>query len=210
MDALVDQSDGYRFIYTLPFTDRKLLIEDTYYSADPQLAVEALGAGLDDRAAQLGGHDRAAEETGVLPIVLSGEIGALWPADGPPVARLGMRGGFFHPTTGYSLPDAVRNAALICEQRDLSGPALHALLHDRATRLWDERGFFRLLNRMLFRAAEPQNRYRVLEHFYRLPRSIIGRFYASDLTTLDKVRILSGRPPVPLRRALAAIRSEAA
>src|SRR5690606_5834829 len=30
MDACVDQADGYRFVYCLPFAEDRLLIEDTY------------------------------------------------------------------------------------------------------------------------------------------------------------------------------------
>ena len=146
----------------------------------------------------------------MLPILLSGEIGTLWPAEEPPVAKLGMRGGFFHPTTGYSLPDAVRNALIISEQGDLSASSLYHLFRRRAGKLWKERRFFQLLNRMLFHAAEPDQRYRVLEHFYRLPLPTIARFYAAELTGTDKLRILSGRPPVPVARAIAAMRSTAA
>ncbi|RZJ40831.1 MAG: lycopene cyclase, partial [Brevundimonas sp.] len=68
--------------------------------------------------------------------------------------------------------------------------------------VWKERGFYRLLNRMLFRAAKPQERYKVLERFYRLPEPLIERFYAAGSTLADKARILSGKPPVPLGAAL--------
>ncbi len=54
-------------------------------------------------------------------------------------------------------------------------------------KLWRERAFFRLLNRMLFHAAEPDQSYRVLEHFYRLSPAVISRFYAAQLTNLDKL-----------------------
>jgi lycopene beta-cyclase len=54
---------------------------------------------------------------------------------------------------------------------------------------------------MLFRAAAPAERYRVLERFYRLPDGLVRRFYAGAPSLLDRVRILSGRPPVPVRRA---------
>ena len=210
MDALVEQVDGYRFVYFLPFSDTELMIEDTYYADDPSLDDAALAGGLDRIAAGLGSFSPVSTETGVLPIVLGGELDAMWPEHAAPVARLGISGGFFHPTTGYSLPDAVRNAALLCRQRDLTSPALHRLFRERAARLWDERRFFQLLNRMLFRAAKPTQRYRVLEHFYRLPLSTVARFYAAELTALDKVRILSGRPPVPVGKAIAAMRSKAA
>jgi lycopene beta-cyclase len=63
---------------------------------------------------------------------------------------------------------------------------------------------------MLFGAAEPQQRYRVLQHFYRLPDALIGRFYSGQLTAWDKVRVLSGRPPVPLGKALSAMREHRA
>jgi lycopene beta-cyclase len=67
-----------------------------------------------------------------------------------------------------------------------------------------------MLNRMLFGAAGPGERYKVLEHFYRLPAATIGRFYAGRSTLFDKARILSGRPPVPVGPALAAIRGKRA
>lgn len=210
MDALVDQADGYRFVYSLPFASDELMIEDTFYSEGPAMDRSALAAGLDRMAAELGAAERIGIESGVLPILLRGELEALWPSSGPAIARLGMRGGFFHPTTGYSLPDAVRNANLLADQSDLRGESLCRLLRDRSERLWDQRRFFQLLNRMLFRAARPAERYRVLEHFYRLPLPTIARFYGARLTALDKFRILSGRPPVPIGRALSAMRSKAA
>ena len=45
----------------------------------------------------------------------------------------------------------------------------------------------------------------MLEHFYRLPEPVIARFYAAKLTRLDKVRILTGKPPVPVLKALKAM-----
>ena len=58
---------------------------------------------------------------------------------------------------------------------------------------------------MLFRAAIPEQRYKVLERFYRLPQPLIERFYAARSTGVDKARILTGRPPVPLGAALKCI-----
>ena len=205
MDATVEQMDGYRFVYCLPFAEDRLLIEDTYYSTDPALDAAAIGARIEAEAANRGWRPASVEkeESGVLPVALGGDFDAFWPADADK-ARIGLRGGFFHPTTGYSLPDAVRIALLVARQRDLA--QLPQLLRAEAARLWRRRGFYRILNRMLFRAAAPDQRYRVLEHFYRLPAPVIERFYAARSTPLDKLRILSGRPPVPLGRALKALR----
>jgi lycopene beta-cyclase len=205
MDAMVEQIDGYRFLYRLPVSATELLIEDTYYSASAELDIGALEARIESDAAALGAGapEIIEQEDGILPVVMAGDVERLWA--GKPVPRLGIAGGFFHPTTSYSLPDAVGNAALIARQRDLTAPALHALLHRRAREMWRERRFFRLLNKMLFRAAEPAKSYRVLEHFYRLPPATVARFYSAGLTPLDKARILSGRPPVPIGRAIGAL-----
>lgn len=205
MDATVEQIDGYRFVYRLPISPTELLIEDTYYSASRDLDVAALEARIEADATRLGaGHAGLIEqEQGVLPVVMSGDIDALW--QGPEIPKIGSAGGFFHPTTSYSFPDAIANAALIAEQRDLGAAALHRLLHRRAAELWKDRLFFRLLDKMLFRAAEPAKAYRVLEHFYRLPPDVVARFYSARLTAFDKLRILSGKPPVPIGRAVAAL-----
>ncbi|TZG27310.1 lycopene beta-cyclase CrtY [Sphingomonas montanisoli] len=205
MDATVDQRDGYRFVYCLPFSATEMLVEDTYYADGPALDDHAIGARIAAYVADQGwpAHKTLAEERGVLPVAMGGDVATLW--EGADVARLGLRGGFFHPTTGYSLPDAVRNALLLAEQTDMTSAGLCRLFRREAERLWRDRAFYRLLNRMLFRAAEPDRRYRVLEHFYRLDEALIGRFYAGRSTLLDKARILSGRPPVALWRAAAAM-----
>jgi lycopene beta-cyclase len=113
-----------------------------------------------------------------------------------------MRAGLFHPTTGYSLPDAVRLATRIAAAPDLSHPALVELTSGHATQAWAGRGFYRALDTMLFRAAEPDRRYLVLERFYRLNPDLIARFYAAQSRRTDQLRILSGRPPVPIGRAV--------
>ena len=159
--------------------------------------------GLDSVAATFGQARQVDEEEGILPVVMGGEVDSLWV--GNPAIPFGLRGGFFHPTTGYSLPDAVTNAALLAGRTELSANALRDVFQSRARDQWRRRGFFRLLNRMLFRGTEPDKAYRVLEHFYRLPPPVIARFYAARLTRLDKVRILTGRPPVPIGRAISAL-----
>ena len=144
------------------------------------------------------------EEIGSLPLPLGGSIDAFWP-DGQP--RIGMRAGLFHPTTGYSLLDAVATADLLAALPLSDAAATAAALRAFATARWNARGFFRLLNRLLFRAARPDERVRVLEQFSRRPADLIARFYAAHLTRFDQVRLISGRPPVSMSRALANLRA---
>lgn len=207
MDATVDQRDGYRFVYTLPFTATSLFVEDTYYSDTPDLDQPMLADRIAAYAADRGWPVAVAgrSETGVLPVAMGGDFEEYWRSGGNRVAKAGMRAGLFHPLTGYSLPDAVRMAHVIADAGDWSGGALHTLTHDRAAALWRERRFYRTLATMLFRAAEPAERYRVLERFYRLDAGLVGRFYAGRSTLADKARVLIGRPPVPIGRAVQAL-----
>jgi lycopene beta-cyclase len=211
MDATVSQEDGYRFVYVLPLAADRLLIEDTRYSDGPELDDDALAAAIGDYAKRQGWGlaERLREEHGVLPILLAGEPEAFW-AEGPAgVARSGLAAGLFHPTTGYSLPDAVRLADAIAGADRLDGDHLHRLTRAYSRAHWRRTGFFRLLNRMLFGAAAPAERYRVLERFYGLPRPLIERFYAGQSTWADRARLLAGRPPVPLSAALGCLSARA-
>ena len=204
MDATVAQLDGYRFLYVLPLAPDRLLLEDTRYSDGPALDRTRLAADIAAYAAAQGWRVTGIvrEEVGVLPIALAGDIDAYWAESEATAADAGMRAALFHPTTGYSSPDAARQAELIAALPRLTTAAARAALIDMSKTAWRARSFYRLLNRMLFRAAEPGQRYRVLERFYRLPQRLIERFYAGEATLADKARILSGKPPVPIRRAL--------
>jgi lycopene beta-cyclase len=206
MDATVDQKDGYRFVYVLPWDERTLLIEDTRYTDGEALDTDDMRQEIQDYA-QAQGWDIAAvraEEQGVLPVALDGDIEAWW-RRWTLACPTGLRAALFHPTTGYSLPDAVALANRICALPVIDADTVNALVRERSIALWRSRGFFRLLNRMLFRAGTPDTRYRVLERFYGLSEPLISRFYAGRPTRYDRLRILTGRPPVPFGAALLCI-----
>jgi lycopene beta-cyclase len=205
MDATVDQHGGYRFVYTLPLDQRVVLVEDTVYADGAELDEDASRRTIGEYARAQGWQVEAVlrEERGVLPIALGGDPEALWRAAGG-VSRAGLAAALFHPTTGYSLPEAVRLAEHVAALPDLSAEALFASVRAHALARWREQAFFRLLNRMLFRAAEPARRRQVMQRFYSLPEPLVARFYAGRPTWGDRLRILAGRPPVPLGAALRA------
>ena len=207
MDGSVRQADGFRFLYVLPLTRQRLHIEDTRYSDGPGLDAPALETEV-ARYARARGWQIAQtlrREQGVLPVALGGDIDAYWNELPAAVPSVGLRGALFHPTTGYSLPEAARTAEQIAAAPTLASAEVASRVRERSKRLWRERDFYRTLNRMMFLAADPDERYRVLERFYRLPQPLIERFYAGRLRLTDKARILAGRPPVPVGRALAAL-----
>ena len=190
MDATVRQEDGFRFVYTLPLTPTRVLVEDTYFSDGPELdraklneraLAYAHGLGLD-----VTGISR--EEIGILPLTAAAHA----PRAGSPF-RAGYAGGFFHPTTGYSFPVAMRLALHIAARAPnaVFDEGFAALTREHAR----QQRYACLLNRLLFQAAPSEARRNVLERFYRLPEASIARFYALATTPLDRARILCGRPP---------------
>ncbi len=207
MDATVDQSEGYRFVYVLPFDAHRVFVEDTYYDLSPALDVRAIEARIADYAARRGWQVAGVErqESAALPIAMDGNFELLWRTGAQGIGKIGMAAGLFHPLTGYSLPDAVRSAAQVAALPTLESNAVHDALKKSAEAAWDQRGYYRLLVRLLFRAAAPAERYRMLERFYRLKPGLIGRFYAGQSTWTDKARILCGRPPVSIGKALGVI-----
>lgn len=212
MDATVDQLDGYRFVYTLPLAHDRILIEDTYYNNTTRFDEAAIEARIRDYVEVRGWTIAEVErrEHGILPIVLAGHIDRFWNDTYAAIPRTGLGAVLFHPVTGYSLPDAVRLADALSARDSLTTEQTAAFIADHSRAVWNARGFYRLLNRMLFIAASPEQRIDVLERFYRLPQPLIERFYAGDTTRTDQMRILIGKPPVPIARALPCLSPQAA
>ena len=193
MDATVPQQDGFRFMYVLPLSPRRALIEDTSFSDGPELDVEQRRAGI---AAWMAGHGwRPAavlrSERGVLPMPWRMPA-APAPRPVPGVIRGGYGGGWFHPGTGYSLPQAAELAALVA-----TTPLPHLGTAAAAARRHLQRRarFCCMLNRLLFQAYPPAARRNIFERFFRLPEATIRRFFSMQLRGTDKIRLLAGRPP---------------
>jgi lycopene beta-cyclase len=191
MDARVPQVDGFRFFYVLPFATDRLLVEDTYFSDGPELDEAALREGIFAYAKASGIRVKSVirQEKGVLP--LPAQMSER-PQIQPGLLHGGYQGGWFHPTTGYSFPLAVRFASTVAR---VPIDALCQGVKALAAREARQQRYATLLNRMLFQGFAPEQRYHVLERFYRLPAPTVRRFYALTLTSGDRARILCGRPP---------------
>lgn len=191
MDATVEQVDGLRFFYVLPLEPDRVLVEDTYFSDGPELDIPSLTGEIVRYALSRGLVVRSVlrSEHGVLPLPAQASVAA---NANSALVHAGYQGGWFHPTTGYSFPLAVRVAETVAT----SAPAeLSARLGELAARTTRQQRFASLLNRMLFRGLAPAQRYAAFERFYRLPAETIGRFYALTLTRADRARIVCGKPP---------------
>lgn len=204
MDATVAQLDGYRFVYTLPFSPTRALIEDTYFSRSPEFDGEAARTRLHAHlhASGITSFTRVREELGVLPMPWAA------PEVTPSALAIGYRGGFFHPGTGYSLPRAAvvaeRIAAVVSEgDDDLPTAVARSLGELRAS--WEPSDrFARLLNQLAFRLVpEAWLRDAVFARVYRLAEPLLARFYAGRTTRRDRLALAAA----PLRLPLSAART---
>ena len=191
MDATVVQDGGFRFIYVLPFSGTRALIEDTYFTNGDALDRDALRQRVFDYIAARGWRVREVvrEEHGVLPMPWR-QAGPI-PRTAPLVA--GYRGGWFHPATGYSVPVALRLACFIAEKPPSAvfGPSFDALCVEQE----QQSKFAYLLNELLFSATEPEQRWKVFRHFYALPDDLVLRFFSLAMTGADKRKMFLRKPP---------------
>ncbi len=190
MDAEFPQQDGYRFTYVLPFSQRRILIQDTRFSESRDIDIRG---GSQRLTAYLHQHGHQSfkvirEEHGCLPMPFANRH--------LPVSDYlsgGYRGGYFHAATGYSLPLAARFAEAIAQV-----PPEHAF--SAAERLNESQRFqlrfSRFLNRLLFRMVRPERRIQIFRGFYqRLPEAVISRFYSHTFSKADALRVILGKPP---------------
>lgn len=203
MDASVEQIDGYRFFYMLPWTESNLLIEDTRYSSSPNYDLVSYRKEIIAYAEKKG--LKILRETRIehasLPIPLKSL--SVDNKKSPPM--IGTKAGFFHHATGYSFPVAVHVANQLVNLRSYDPNSVKSCLSKIRLDLSPGNNFSSFLNRMLFCGAEPRERRKIFSRFYRLPEPLIQRFYAGKLAKLDYARILIGKPPISVRRAFSAI-----
>lgn len=206
MDARLDQTEGFRFVYILPWDDHQLLVEDTYYSHDPHLDPEVLKNRVLTYVSQTLGIPGPLkilhQENGNLPIPMRG---FQQPSSPEGIVPSGMGGGLFHPTTSYSLGPAAAFSDFFTNHwhPDQKAPFIHQTkIYQK--RHWQRGSFFRRLNNMLFLAATPSQRVQIFQQFYQRPLSLIERFYRGQISAMDKITLLTGRPPIPIKPAMRA------
>ncbi len=197
-DVRVPQVDGYRFIYVLPFSETELLIEDTYYSNSPKLDEEHIHREIRNYANQQGWKISRVlrSEKGSLPLDLYGSNKTYKPL------AIGAAAGLAHPVTGYTLPIVLQQIQSLLDAPEPKLELWTKQISVKNEKLSKPYAYYRLLNRMLFKAAQPTDRYKVLERFYTLSEGLIQRFYGGRTTLRDEIRILIGKPPVPVLKAV--------
>lgn len=186
IDATASGGGGGLF-QVAPLDEARLVVADVALS-ERSLPGEQAAARIDHYVALRGWRAGAIEHEAVVtrPLPRDGDFAAFWRIGGARVAKLGLRGGFFHPVTGRSIGDSARAAMLLTRQQDFSGAALHDAFEEEARRLWRGREPLRAINRALCAADDRIER---LAALFRLDPGLIGRFHADRMGMIERRRV---------------------
>lgn len=196
MDFAVSQAQGLHFVYVLPFSRRRALVETTYISPAtlPDAVYEAdlrsyLAARFELERPEIGFVERGAIPMTTRPVVSR---------SGPRVIHLGLRAGLAKGSTGYAF-QAIQgfSAALARELLDRPGvPPTPPRPRPPAAEAMD-----RVLLSHLHRAPErgPQI---FVDLFERLPPDLLCRFLSDAARPLDYPRVMMASPLVEMTGAV--------
>ena len=198
MDFRGPQQHEARFMYVLPFTARKALVEYTLFSEMTLPKAEYEAAIREYLATTLGltNYRITAEEAGAIPMTDH----PLPPRVGQHVLNLGTRGGRAKPSTGYAFKRIQEHSARLVAALATTGHPPADSTGDR----WQFRLFDTLLLDIMRRRGETtRDIFRQL--FERNPVERIFRFLDEQTSWADNLRVMNSVPAGPFVRSIAQV-----
>ena len=186
MDFVGPQERGVHFVYVLPFTPRRALVESTFFSHEPAAPTVYDGIIDDYLRTKVGARAWAVRHTeaGVIPMTTAPF--ALHPS--PRVVRVGLAGGFARPSTGYAFAATQRwaraAAEVLAEDRPFRAPPLRA---PRYAAL--DATLLSLLDRDPAKGAGL-----FLRLFERVEPARLARFLSDESSMHDDLRVMASSP----------------
>lgn len=200
MDFTVEQQQECRFVYVLPFTPRRALVEYTLFSGQ-LLPPEEYEVALRDYLDKLlqGRPYRVAEtESGAIPMT-----DHPFPAhDGPNIVNLGTRGGRVKASTGYAFRRMQQQAARLTEALARTGQLPADLTGDQ----WQFHFFDALLLDIMQRQGE-RTRDIFAELFERNPVERILDFLDERTSWPENIQVMNSVTPWPFLRSIGQVLS---
>lgn len=188
-DFRVPQEGECRFVYILPETERRALVEFTVFSS-AVLKKEEYGAGLTSYISEVLGvdiFDVVSEEQGVIPMSDAPHVTRPFKK----VIRIGTAGGYVKPSTGYSFSRTQERLQAIVADLERGGDGSAVRFGGGWKSLLDSVLLDVLENR---RAEAP----RVFESLFKKnPPGRVLRFLDEKTGPADDLRIMSTVPLVP-------------
>lgn len=191
MDFNTTQGNGISFIYVLPFSADRALVESTSLSQQPDSKEEHV-ARIRDYLERLGVREYlvSAEEWGLLPMTttsLPNRPGRKW-------VRIGQAGGALRPSSGYTLVNALRQSQAIADAL-IEGRAPRSRPISRKYMIFDDI-FLEVL-----RTSPELVREGLVNMFERIREDAVVRFLSSESSFADDARLVAALPKTPFARA---------
>lgn len=195
MDFRIEQQGETRFVYVLPLSPHRALVEFTIFSP-ALLPAAAYDEALRQYLHQYLGlrqYEVAEEEFGIIPMT---DYAFPKRAEGR-IIHIGTAGGFVKASSGYAFKRTLRRARAFVSAWAQKGAPDTRHLHTRP--------LFHLLDSVLLRVLHDQNDLGGVVFtslFRKLPPALVLRFLDEDSSWLDIVRVVSAPPSWPFSRAL--------
>lgn len=196
MDFRGPQHHEARFMYVLPYTTRKALVEYTLFSETPLPKQEYEDAIQEYLSKTLGlkAYRITAEEAGAIPMTDH----PLPARAGQHVINIGTRGGRAKPSTGYAFKRIQQHSARLVAALAASGHPPTDSTGDK----WQFRLFDTLLLDIMQRRGETtRDIFRQL--FERNPIERIFRFLDEQTSWADNLRVMNSVSPGPFMQSIA-------
>lgn len=193
MDFRVGQDEGTTFVYVMPFSTTRALVEFTLFT--PKLLdQESYDQGLKDYLREflhLEEYKVVEEEFGVIPMT-----DHEFPTRDKNIVHLGTAGGQTKPSSGYTFRFIQKNAASVVRQLvDTGSPFVTKPFSEKRFMWYD-----RVLLHMLFHKKMPGSRIFTLL-FSRNPIQRIFRFLDNETTISQELILLNTLPQWPFMKA---------
>ncbi|MDO7873217.1 lycopene cyclase family protein [Hymenobacter sp. ASUV-10] len=195
MDFRGEQQQEARFIYVLPFSRRKALVEYTLFSGAPLEKSEYEAALREYLSTTLGLQDYRItdEEVGAIPMTDH----PLPAQTGPNIVNIGTRGGRAKASTGYAFKRIQQQSARLAAALAATGQLPEDVTGDK----WQFRLFDTLLLDIMQRRGET-TRDIFAQLFANNPVERIFRFLDERTSWVDNLRIMNSVPAGPFMRSI--------
>jgi len=195
MDFRIDQHGETRFVYVLPFSETRALVEFTVFSPAllPEAEYTAALKNYVEKYLKISAFEIEEEEFGVIPMT-----------DFPfPVAQdgtlihIGTAGGFVKASSGYAFKRTQRKIRAFVDAWERSGCPDPAVLRSP----W----LFRVFDSIFLRVLANRNELGSIIFTYlfqKLPATLVLRFLDEDSTMIENIRLVNAPPMRPFLKAL--------
>jgi len=193
MDYRIGQGNDTRFVYVLPLSDRKALVEYTVFSPE-LLPDEVYDSELKDyigNRLHIQTYNIEETEFGVIPMTdlpVRNREGRTF--------HIGTAGGFVKGSSGYAFKRTQRKTVEFLNGWVSSGAPDASLLRSK----WRFRFYDSVLLRVLKNGLVPGSSFFTML-FSKLPATLVFRFLDEDTTFAGDVRLLSAPPTLPFSYA---------